>query len=584
MNVKIQSKGIAGGHNTGSCGGYAKYLEHENAEKLMAGMINQVIPFYDPSAEPVSRHDLIKSLDTNTGQLHRDDAKFYSVIISFSEDEVKAMGHSREDIMASVHNVVENTMDLYARNFHCDGVHSHIDLKYYYTIHEYRKDFTSGLHAHIIVSRKDATNTYKLSPMSNHRGGSSGIIKRGFDRDAFYRSCETAFDKAVGYDRSLDKSYDYFNTMKHGSMEQREAMIQELVGGNDEIKKINESVINRIEQLINEVHVPEFQQEYMRQVQAEPAEKRNMNTFWNTYHSYYRPLLESVKESCNAAFNMYSVAKEEYGLCTEKISEKYKQLKTVCSEIDRLQKEIDKAKTSKACIKIFGLLIAVVNPAPVLILALVGSILAESHKRASISQIKTLRVHAKHIRADIVKLQDKQAGLQQVRVDTLKTYIQVKDERQAIKTEMNTLKEMLQRAPSISEDTFEGLQRLIRTGAVSQTKSPVESRMEDIGASIYGILLNSRDRLSFDLELLSKSLTWTPIVHPNGGVANFEICHKGHRCDASKLFTTERIVHILDKWEKMTGQAPAYKIAQKQEMRERFSQIQQQNKTHKMKI
>ena len=27
MNVKIQSKGIAGGHNTGSCLGYANYLE-----------------------------------------------------------------------------------------------------------------------------------------------------------------------------------------------------------------------------------------------------------------------------------------------------------------------------------------------------------------------------------------------------------------------------------------------------------------------------------------------------------------------------------------------------------------------------
>ena len=32
MNVKIQSKGIAGGHNSGSCGGYASYLEHENID------------------------------------------------------------------------------------------------------------------------------------------------------------------------------------------------------------------------------------------------------------------------------------------------------------------------------------------------------------------------------------------------------------------------------------------------------------------------------------------------------------------------------------------------------------------------
>ena len=45
--------------------------------------------------------------------------------------------------------------------------------------------------------------------------------------------------------------------------------------------------------------------------------KRNMNSFWNTYHSYYRPLLESVKESCNAAFQVYSTAKECYSVCSD---------------------------------------------------------------------------------------------------------------------------------------------------------------------------------------------------------------------------------------------------------------------------
>ena len=47
----------------------------------------------------------------NTTQLHRDDAKFYSVILSFSEDEIKSMGGSRDEILASVHDVVERTMD-----------------------------------------------------------------------------------------------------------------------------------------------------------------------------------------------------------------------------------------------------------------------------------------------------------------------------------------------------------------------------------------------------------------------------------------------------------------------------------------
>ena len=245
MNVNIQSQGIAGGHNSGSCGGYANYLEHENKEKVEAGMEDQQIPFFNPFAEPVGREEVVKSVDMNTGQLHRDDAKFYSVILSFSDEEVKALGNSRDEVLANVHNVVENTMDLYAENFHCEGVESHADLKYYYTIHEYRDGFTPGLHVHIIVSRKDATNTFKLSPRTNHRRGSSGVIKCGFDRDTFYRSCERVFDKATGFDRSLDKSYDYFNTMKHGSIvaeAQKRSSVSQLRNLIEQAKRISADI------------------------------------------------------------------------------------------------------------------------------------------------------------------------------------------------------------------------------------------------------------------------------------------------------------------------------------------------------
>ena len=179
MNVNIQSQGIAGGHNSGSCGGYANYLEHENKEKVEAGMEDQQIPFFNPFAEPVGKEEVVRSVDMNTGQLHRDDAKFYSVILSFSEEEVKALGDSREEILANVHDVVENTMDLYAENFHCDGVASHADLKYYYTIHEYRGGFAPGLHVHIIVSRKDATNTFKdQSSAGQFRGDQARLRQR----------------------------------------------------------------------------------------------------------------------------------------------------------------------------------------------------------------------------------------------------------------------------------------------------------------------------------------------------------------------------------------------------------------------
>ena len=585
MNVKIQSQGIAGGHNSGSCGGYASYLEHENIEKAEAGMHDQQIPFFNPFGAPVDRLVVVKSLDRNTTQLHRDDAKFYSVILSFSEDEVKSMGGSRNEVLTSVHNVVERTMDQYARNFHCDGVNSHADLKYYYTIHEYRSGFEPGLHVHVIVSRKDATNRFKLSPMTNHRGGSSGVIKRGFDRDSFYRECEKIFDKATGFDRSLEKSYDYLNAMKHGSIEQRETLIREVF--KDTLQEVSENIISRVEMMVNEAHVPQMQREYLRQTQAEPAEKRAMNSFWNTYHSYYRPLLESVKESCCSAFQVYCAAKECYSVCSDKMSEKYNRLKAVYAEINRLQAEIKNAKSSKTCIKFFSLLIAAVNPAPAIIIALLGSVITEAQKRASIIQLRNLTTQAKRIKEDIEQLKVKQEGLKMAKDDTLKAYIAVKEEKANLKSEINALKGMLENNPAATNETLRELSSLIKEGGFLDKVSAADrEEYGDLGLRLYEVFYRSKDRLSLELSLLYSNFRCDPVYHSNGGVADFKIMHKGKKFYASELFRPERLVGLLDKWERFTGQRPAYKVAAAHEAMDRMLQAQQQrqSKGFKMKM
>ena len=585
MTVKIQSRGIAGGHNSGSCGGYAAYLEHENIEKAEAGMQDQQIPFFNPYGAPVDRLIVVKSLDRNTTQLHRDDAKFYSVILSFSEDEVKYMGGSREEVLASVHRVVERTMDQYAKNFHCDGVNSHTDLKYYYTMHEYRSGFTPGLHVHVIVSRKDATNRFKLSPMTNHRGGSTGVIKRGFDRDSFYRSCEKIFDNAMGFDRSPDQSYDYFNTMKHGSIEQREALISEVF--KDTVQEVSENVIRLVESMANEAHVPEIQREYLRQMQTEPAEKRNMNAFWNTYHSYYRPLLESVKESCNSAFQVYCIAKEGYGVCSDKISERYNRLKAVYAEINRLQSEISNAKTSKMCIKLFSLLIAAVNPAPAIILALLGSIITEAQQRASIIQLRNLRTQAKRIKTDIERLKVKQEGLKMAKDDTLKSYIAIKDEKENLKSEISALRRILENTSGASKEIFGGMGELMMGGRfVDEVADAHREGVDDLGFRLYEIFSRSKDRLSLDYNLFARNFSCDPVFHSNGGVADLKFIHKGEKFYASELFRPEILVSLLNKWEGFTGQRPAYKVAALQETKERMFQAQQQreSKGFKMKM
>jgi hypothetical protein len=50
---------------------------------------------------------------------------------------------------------------------------------------------------------------------------------------------------------------------------------------------------------------------------------------------------------------------------------------------------------------------------------------------------------------------------------------------------------------------------------------------------------------------------------------------KGEQIYASDLFKAERLVHLLDKWESMTGQTPAYKIKAEQDATEKAQKSQQ---------
>ncbi len=66
-------------------------------------------------------------------------------------------------------------------------------------------------HIHIIVSRKDASNTVSLSPGSKHKASEVEMhgkkVKRGFDRDAFFAKAEKTFDKTFGYKRNFAETY-----------------------------------------------------------------------------------------------------------------------------------------------------------------------------------------------------------------------------------------------------------------------------------------------------------------------------------------------------------------------------------------
>ena len=71
----------------------------------------------------------------------------------------------------------------------------------------------SGLqtHIHIIVSRKDVSNRYSLSPGSKYMESESRLngkmVKRGFKRDQFYENAEKRFDTLFKYQRNYVETY-----------------------------------------------------------------------------------------------------------------------------------------------------------------------------------------------------------------------------------------------------------------------------------------------------------------------------------------------------------------------------------------
>jgi hypothetical protein len=178
----------------------------------------EVQPFFNNSRDYISAQEVTFKIDNNKAKLSRNDAKFYVITVSPSSRELEKMGKTEKEQAEAMRRYVrDDVMQHYAEGFG-KGLNKE-DIEYYGKIHFERKGADRyDMHAHIIVSRKDRSNTRKLSPKTNHTGKKNcGNVKGGFDRTDFFRKCETSFDKRTGYDRAPEQTFDYLNTMKNGS-------------------------------------------------------------------------------------------------------------------------------------------------------------------------------------------------------------------------------------------------------------------------------------------------------------------------------------------------------------------------------
>lgn len=177
MYVKVinpATHGKTAYNNSGSSAQTLNYLKQE------AGKDGKEAAFFGAEKDGLSAAELMQNIDNNVKGLRADDAKFYSLVISPSSDELAHIGNSEAKLKAYTREVMEH----YAENFKLKNGRSldSENLVWGATIHQDRSyrgtdpevnagtakagEKRPGLqtHIHIIVSARDAEQKITLNP------------------------------------------------------------------------------------------------------------------------------------------------------------------------------------------------------------------------------------------------------------------------------------------------------------------------------------------------------------------------------------------------------------------------------------
>jgi hypothetical protein len=231
------------GNNKGSSGQLVSYLEKENRIEQSQHPKREPEYWFNHESQEIQPYQVRYDIDHNIGRLSKDEAKFFLVNISPSEHELTFLKEEfgEEGARQQLKQYANKLMDEYAKNFKKENVKSNKDILYYGKVENHRyythkdEEVKQGMakrgeqkpgeqmHVQIIVSRKDITDSIRLSPLNNSRGKNvAHSLKVGqFDRSAFKEVAEQTFDQKFDYDRELWETFRYANTLKHGSYEQK---------------------------------------------------------------------------------------------------------------------------------------------------------------------------------------------------------------------------------------------------------------------------------------------------------------------------------------------------------------------------
>ena len=252
-----------------SASDFVNYLEKEN-EDILPELQE---PFFDQKNDHIPPEQVVKEIDGNTAKLKKVEPKFYSLTINPSQQELKAINNDPEQLKIYVREVMKDYAASFHRDqpVTVDDIKYFAKIEHQRTFKGFdrevrenqpycaqivrlendvqkveRGELTGNLaamqkkiaklqseiphkldgkpieqgvkkpgfqtHVHIIVSRKDASNRYSLSPGSKYMGSQSKLngkmVKRGFNRDLFYKRAEKTFDTLFNYKRNFVETYE----------------------------------------------------------------------------------------------------------------------------------------------------------------------------------------------------------------------------------------------------------------------------------------------------------------------------------------------------------------------------------------
>lgn len=231
------------GNNKGSSGQLVAYLEKENRVLYEQNPKLEPEHWFNQESQRIQPYQVRYDIDHNVDRLSKDEAKFFLVNISPSENELLFLKEEfgEDGARQQLKLYANQVMDDYARNFKKDQVQGNRDILYFGKLENHRyythkdEEVKQGLakrgeqksgeqmHIQVIVSRKDITDSIRLSPLNNSRGKNvAHSLKVGqFNRVAFKEAAEHKFDQTFDYDRELKETFLYANILKNGDYEQK---------------------------------------------------------------------------------------------------------------------------------------------------------------------------------------------------------------------------------------------------------------------------------------------------------------------------------------------------------------------------